>query len=123
MSFIVMTVASSYRSVEFLEVFDKIIYVAHFPLILIFFLKNFDKYKGLNTILSIYAISILFLGVITSDLYEESGDKIVERWSGFGLSVFITLIISILGFFFIKKFTIFNLFLNSSVVKKWFCLF
>jgi hypothetical protein len=118
MSFIVMTVASSYRSVEFLEVFDKIIYVAHFPLILIFFLKNFDKYKGLNTILSIYAISILFLGVITSDLYEESGDKIVERWSGFGLPVFITLIISILGFFFIEKFTIFNLFLNSSVVKK-----
>lgn len=117
MSFILMVVAYNYRNNENFELFDKVIYVAHFSLILIFFLRNFHKSKALNILLSISAIVILLFGVITTDVYEQSGIKLVELWSGFGISVFIVMMIITLGFFLTKKFTSFNLVLNSSLLK------
>ena len=117
MSFILMLVAYNYRNKENLELFDQIIYVAHFSLILVFFLRNFHKSKAINILLSISAILILLFGVITTDVYEQSGIKLVELWSGFGISVFIVLMIITLGFFLTKKSTSFNLVLNSSILK------
>ena len=112
-----MLVAYNYRNKENLELFDQIIYVAHFSLILVFFLRNFHKSKAINILLSISAILILLFGVITTDVYEQSGIKLVELWSGFGISVFIVLMIITLGFFLTKKSTSFNLVLNSSTLK------
>ena len=112
-----MLVAYNYRNKENLELFDQIIYVAHFSLILVFFLRNFHKSKAINILLSISAILILLFGVITTDVYEQSGIKLVELWSGFGISVFIVLMIITLGFFLTKKSTSFNLVLNSSILK------
>lgn len=117
MSFILMLVGYNYRNNENFELFDKVIYVAHFALILVFFLRNFHKSKAVNILLSISAILILLFGVITTDVYEQSGIKLVELWSGFGISVFIVLIIITLGFFLAKKSTSFNLILNSSTLK------
>jgi hypothetical protein len=112
-----MLVAYNYRNKENLELFDQIIYVAHFSLILVFFLRNFHKSKAINILLSISAILILLFGVITTDVYEQSGIKLVELWSGFGISVFIVLMIITLGFFLTKKSTSFNLVLKSSTLK------
>lgn len=112
-----MLVGYNYRNNENFELFDKVIYVAHFVLILVFFLRNFHKSKAVNILLSISATLILLFGVITTDVYEQSGIKLVELWSGFGISVFIVLIIITLGFFLAKKSTSFNLVLNSSTLK------
>ena len=112
-----MLVAYNYRNNENFELFDKVIYVAHFSLILVFLLRNFHKSKAVNILLSISAILILLFGVITTDVYEQSGIKLVELWSGFGISVFIVLMIITLGFFLAKKSTSFNLVLNSSILK------
>jgi hypothetical protein len=116
-SFIIMLIAFIYRNNENFELFDKIIYLAHFLLILIFFLKNFDKYKVINIVLSISAIAVLLFGVITTDVYEQWGIELVQLWSGFGISVFIVMVILIFGFFSIKKFRLLNLFLNSPILK------
>ncbi len=117
MSFILMVVAYNNRNNENFELFDKIIYIAHFSLILVFFLRNFHKSKAVNILLSTSAILILLFGVITTDVYEQSGIKLVELWSGFGISVFIVLMLITMGFFLTKKSTSFNLVLNSSTLK------
>jgi hypothetical protein len=112
-----MLVAFNYRNDENFELFDKIIYIAHFIFILTFFIKNFDKYKVINIILSTSAFSILIFGVITTDVDEQSGIELNELWSGFGISVFIVLVVLLLGFFSLKRINYFNLFTKSSMLK------
>jgi len=116
-SFIVMSIASHYRNNENFEFFDKVIYVTHFFLLLIFLLKNFHKNKVINIILSLSATAILLFGIISLDVHKQSGIELTELWSGFGITVFIVILVLLLGFFFIRKFSKFDFFIKSTRLK------
>jgi hypothetical protein len=116
-SFVTMLLAYYFRNDENYEQFDKLIYLIHFPLILIFLAKNIDRNKIINIGVSACAIAILLFGLLTKDVYEQGGVKLYELWSGFGITVFIVMLILILGFLNFDKLGNFKFLQSSSFLK------